>query len=136
MIEYTRILKALHTLLDEGLSEVSVELSPALIWDRQFVGVELDAQENKEEMIGASEPYIATLVVSIIVSEFSPDGVEAALERREALMGRVFDLLHSDRTLGGLVSSTQVGDFKFDTARTEAGFNAAAIINLRLMLTT
>lgn len=134
MIEYTTILKAVHRLLDEGLEEVQVELSPPLLWDKQFVGIELDSQENKEAYLGGPYPYQATMQVSVLVSEFSPDGVVDALERRDALVGRVFDLLHSDRTLGDLVGSTQVGDFKFETARTEAGFNAAAIIPLRVML--
>ena len=134
MISYTDILKAVHKLLNEGLDDVLVELSPALTWDKQFVGVELDSQENKETNLGSPTPYEATLQVSVMVSEFSPDGVVESLERRDALVGRVFDLLHSDRTLGGLAGSTQVGDFKFETARTEAGFNAAAIIPLRIML--
>jgi hypothetical protein len=134
MISYTDILKAIHLLLDEGLSEVTVEISPALQWDTQFVGIELESQENKEANIGRPTPYQATLEVSVMVAEFSPDGVVDSLERRDALVGRVFDLLHSNRTLGGLVGATQVGDFKFETARTEAGFNAAAIIPLRIML--
>jgi len=134
MISYTEILTAIHKLLDEGLPEVIVELSPALIWDKQFVGIELDSQENKEAYISTPSPYQATLQVSIMIAEFSPDGVVDALERRDALVGRVFDLLHSDRTLGDLVGNTQVGDFKFETAKTEAGFNAAAIIPLRIML--
>ncbi len=136
MIAYTTILKAVRELLAEGLQNVSVEISPALLWDTQFVGVELDTQENKETNLGSPYPYQATLQVSVLVYEFSPDGVVDSLERRDALVGRVFDLLHSNRTLGGLVGSTQVGDFKFETARTEAGFNAAAIIPLRIMLTS
>lgn len=134
MIAYTSILKKIHDILTDGLDGINVELSPTLTWDSTMVGIELEAQENRELYISNPDPYYGILQISIIVSEFSPDGVLDSLERRDALVGRVFDLLNSNRDLGGLVCVTQIGDIKFDTARTNAGFNAAAIIPLRAWL--
>jgi hypothetical protein len=137
MIDYTGVIEYLANMLDEGLeATVLIEPSDYGATIGPEVSVSLSTEQNKEDTIGSPDPYFTIAMYDIFCSEFSPDGVLEACRRRDVLMGQVRDLLKTDRTLGGKVGNTQIGDVKFDTARSSAGFFSAANLTLRVFLTT
>jgi len=136
MTDYTGIGKAIKALL-EAIDEVYVFLeTPINTYSTSGpeVGIFLDREDNEEHTIGGDNPYMTTLHFELICQDFSPDGVEEACAKRDTLVGKVRDALKADRTLGGKIETSQIGNLSFETARGEAGFYSAASIPLKVFL--
>lgn len=131
-IVYSDIAVYLRDLLQEELVDVEVTIEPDIFGENLLdeVGIRLSAQKNEEAYLGASDPYRSTLEYKVICSVWHPDGVLEAYRKRDSLIERVTAILKTDRTLGGKVGSTQLGDFDFDFMRNESGYFCAGLITL------
>jgi len=134
--DYWGVLAAVKKILDEIEGVYAFVEMPldAYTTSGPEVGIFLDTEENEEHTIGVDNPYLTTLHISVVCQEFSPDGVEESCRKRDALVGKVRDALKADRTIGGKVESSQLGNPSFETARGEAGFYSGASIPLRAFL--
>jgi len=135
MTDYTAILYKLKEILDEIENTfVFVEIPRQGDTPGAEVGIFMDSEENEEHTIGSDNPYLTHLNIEIVCQDFSPDGVGEACRKRDALVGKVRDLLKVNRDIGGLVGSSQIGRITFETAQGAAGFYSAASIPLRGIL--
>lgn len=136
-IAYTTIVEKVVEILNEGLPETIVVMEPDIVGANlsSEVGVSLGMEENSEEEIGSSNPYMVTLILDILCSEYSPDGVVEASKLRDTLVGKVRDLLKGNRTLDALVLNTQLGNTTFETSRGDSGYFCGAVMKLKVYLT-
>lgn len=135
-IDYTGIVEKVVEILNDGLPETTVTMEPDIIGANltSEIGVSLADEDNDEEEIGNSDPYMVTLNINILCSEFSPDGVKEASQKRDTLVGNVRDILKGNRDLDELVLSTQLGKTFFDKSRGEAGYFSGALMKLKVYL--
>jgi len=133
-IVYSDIAVYLQEMLQDKLPDAEVTIEPDVFGINLLdeVGIRLSAQKNEEIYLGSPDPYRAALEYKVICSVFHPDGVLEAYSKRDTLMEKVTGILKTDRTLGGTVGSTQLGDFDFDYMRNESGFFCAGIITLKV----
>lgn len=138
MTDYTMILETLKDILDNGLDNVVVIVEPAEIGTSvtSEVGLYLVSEESNESTLNTPSPYHNILNISVLCSEYSPDGVKEASQKRDALVGRVKEILHGNRTLNGVVDNSQFGDIAFDTASGDGGFYSAANLILKAFVTS
>jgi hypothetical protein len=136
-IPFTNILTYLKEMLESSVTTARVQIEPSVIGDAAWnleVGIYLSKSARTERNLGSPDPYYSVLTMNILCSAYSPDGVYEACVARDALIGSVEDVLKTDRTLGGLVGQTQLGETTFETSDNEAGFFAGGIIEFRAVL--
>lgn len=133
-IVYSDIAVYLRDKLQDELPEAEVIIEPDTFGENLLdeVGIRLSAQKNEEVHLGSPDPYRATLEYKVVCSVWHPDGVLEAYRRRDILIEKVTAILKTDRTLGGLSGSTQLGDFDFDYMRNEHGYFCAGLITLNV----
>lgn len=137
MIEFTKILTYLKEMLESELETTRIQIEPTLVGDTTFtteIGLSMNETRRVERTLGASDPYETSLFIDVLCSAYNPDGMYDACVSRDALIGRVEDILKTDRTLGGLVGQTQLTGVTFQTAETEAGYFSAGVIKLRVIM--
>lgn len=133
-IVYSDIAVYLQEMLQEELPDAEVTIEPDTFGENLLdeVGIRLSAQKNEEVYLGTPDPYRTTLQYKVVCSVFHPDGVLEAYRKRDTLIEKVAAVLKTDRTLGGLVGSTQLGDYDFDYMRNESGYFCAGIITMNV----
>jgi len=138
MIAYTDIVEKVAEILEEELEATTILVEPPEVGASPYpeVGVSLMNEASEERTIGPPNPYFSTINVEVFCSEYSPDGVREACRKRDTLVGKVRDVLKTNRTLDGLCDNTQLGNIEFVSARTDAGFFSAAIITLKVFVTS
>lgn len=138
MTDYTAILEELKEILDNDIENIVVIIEPAELGTSVTaeIGLYLVSEESNETTLNTPSPYHNILNISVFCSEYSPDGVKAASQKRDALVGRVKEILHGNRTLNGKVDNTQFGDITFDTGGGDGGFYSAANLILKSFVTS
>jgi len=138
MTDYTAILETLKEILDNQIENIKVYVEPPELGTAVTaeIGLYLVSEDSNETTLNTPTPYHNILNISVLCSEYSPDGVRESSRRRDALVGRVKEILHGNRTLNGTVDNTQFGDITFDTAYGDGGFYSAANLTLKAFVTS
>lgn len=135
-IDYDAILDALQRLLSGSLPDVNVEVEPAEVGltGKPDVGIYQSRQVNTMANIGASDPYEKAVFFDVICSDFDPNGVRAAVRKRNTLYGRVWDVLIANPMFAGETMPAVLEDGEFQSAKDQAGFFAAGTIRVKVQI--
>jgi hypothetical protein len=135
-IDYEGIADEIAELLRNQIPSTNVLVDPPEtgVTTESEIAVSWAGQDGTEETIGDSNPYDVTLRYSIFCTEYSIDGVKEAIKKRNSLVNRTWDALKTDRTLNGKALVTRLGRIDPEEVAGEAGFWAAANIELLVTL--
>lgn len=136
MIDYDAILDKLEELLKTALPDANVEVEPTDLGltGKPDVGIYQSRQTNEMANMGANDPYAKTVSFDVLCSDFDPNGVRAAVRKRNALYNRVWDILVANPRFAGANTGAILEDGDFQSARDQAGYYAAGTIRIKLQI--
>jgi hypothetical protein len=133
-VDYDDLLDKIEARLKAMLPDVNVEVEPTTVGlaGKPDIGIYQTALEPQFVHQGAADPYQKDVMIDVICAEYDPEGVRKAIRRRNELYNRVWDALLADKTFLGAGRAFTLESGEFQSAKDQAGYNAAGTLRIRI----